>query len=51
MKIFNEEFLDYLTMCHQDFHTSERLKLLQCFSNYLLPKIKSKGDYFISRNF
>jgi len=44
MEILYEEVLDHLIMHQADLSMSDRVKLLQSLSNYLLPKTKSVRD-------
>ena len=44
MKILYEGVLDHLIMHKEDLSMSDRVKLLQSLSNYLLPKTKSVRD-------
>jgi len=46
MEILYEEVLDHLIMHQADLSMSDRVKLLQSLSNYLLPKTKSVRDQF-----
>ena len=44
MEILYEGVLDHLIMHQEDLSMSDRVKLLQTLSNYLLPKTKSFRD-------
>ena len=44
MEILYEGVLDHLIMHQEDLSMSDRVKLLQTLSNYLLPKTKSVRD-------
>ena len=44
MEILYEGVLDHLIMHQEDLSMSDRVKLLQSLSNYLLPKTKSVRD-------
>ena len=44
MEILYEGVLDHLIMHQEDLSISDRVKLLQTLSNYLLPKTKSVRD-------
>jgi len=44
MEILYEGILDYLIMHQEDLSMSDRVKLLQSLSNYLLPKTKPVRD-------
>ena len=46
MEILYEGVLDHLIMHQDDLSMSDRVKLLQSLSNYLLPKTKSVRDEF-----
>ena len=46
MEILYEVVLDHLIMHQSELSMSDRVKLLQSFSNYLLPKTKSVRDEF-----
>ena len=46
MEIFYEGVLDHLIMHQEDLSMSDRVKLLQSLSNYILPKTKSVRDEF-----
>ena len=46
MEILYEGVLDHLIMHQEDLSMSDRVKLLQSLSNYLLPKTKSVRDEF-----
>jgi len=46
MEILYEEVLDHLIMHQSELSMSDRVKLLQSLSNYLLPKTKSVRDEF-----
>ena len=46
MEILYEGVLDHLIMHQEDLSMSDRVKLLQSLSNYLLPKTKSVRDQF-----
>jgi len=44
MEILYEGVLDYLIMHQEDLSISDRVKLLQSLSNYILPKTKPVRD-------
>ena len=44
MEILYEGVLDHLIMHQEDLYMSDRVKLLQSLSNYLLPKTKTVRD-------
>ena len=44
MEILYEGVLDHLIMHQEDLSMSDRVKLLQSLSNYILPKTKSVRD-------
>ena len=46
MEILYEGVLDNLIMHQEDLSMSDRVKLLQSLSNYILPKTKSVRDEF-----
>ena len=46
MEILYEGVLDHLIMYQEDLSMSDRVKLLQSLSNYILPKTKSVRDEF-----
>ena len=46
MEILYEGVLDNLIMPQEDLSMSDRVKLLQSLSNYILPKTKSVRDEF-----
>ena len=46
MEIFYEGVLDHLIMHQEDLSMSDRVKLLQSLSNYILPKTKPIRDEF-----
>ena len=46
MEIFYEGVLEHLIMHQSELSMSDRVKLPQSLSNYLLPKIKSVRDEF-----
>ena len=46
MEILYEGVLDHLIMHQEDLSMSDRVKLLQSLSNYILPKTKSVRDEF-----
>ena len=46
MEILYEGILDYLIMHQEDLSMSDRVKLLQSLSNYILPKTKPVRDEF-----
>jgi hypothetical protein len=46
MEILYEGVLDHLIMHQEDLSMSDRVKLLQSLSNYLLPKTKSVRDVY-----
>jgi len=46
MEILYEGILDHLIMHQEDLSVSDRVKLLQSLSNYILPKTKSVRDEF-----
>ena len=46
MEILYEGVLDHLIMHQEDLSMSDRVKLLQSLSNYLLPKTKTVRDDF-----
>ena len=46
MEILYEGVLDHLIMHQSELSMSDRVKLLQSLSNYLLPKTKSVRDEF-----
>ena len=46
MEILYEGVLDHLIMHQEDISMTDRVKLLQSLSNYLLPKTKSVRDEF-----
>ena len=49
MEILYEGVLDHLIMHQEDLSMSDRVKLLQSLSNYILPKTKPIRDEFIIR--
>ena len=46
MEILYEEVLDHLIMHQKELSNSDRVRLVQSLSNYLLPKTKSVRDEF-----
>ena len=46
LEILYEGVLDHLIMHQEDLSMSDRVKLLQSLSNYILPKTKSVRDEF-----
>ena len=46
MELLYEEVLDHLLMHQKELSMSDRVKLVQTLSNYLLPKAKSVRDEF-----
>jgi hypothetical protein len=46
MELLYEEVLDHLLMHQKELSMSNRVKLVQSLSNYLLPKAKSVRDEF-----
>ena len=46
MELLYEEVLDHLLMHQDELSNSDRVKLVQSLSNYLLPKTKSVSDQF-----
>ena len=46
MEILYEEVLDHLIMHQKELSNSDRVRLVQSLSNYLLPKTKSVRDKF-----
>jgi hypothetical protein len=46
MELLYEEMLDHLLMHQKELSMSDRVKLVQSLSNYLLPKAKSVRDEF-----
>ena len=46
MEILYEGVLDHLIMHQEDLSMSDRVKLLQSLSNYILPKTKPVRDEF-----
>jgi hypothetical protein len=46
MELLYEEVLDHLLMHQKELSMSDRVKLVQSLSNYLLPKTKSVRDEF-----
>ena len=46
MEILYEGVLDHLIMHQEDLSMSDRVKILQSLSNYILPKTKSVKDEF-----
>ena len=46
MELLYESVLDHLIMHQEDLSMSDRVKLLQSLSNYLLPKTKPIRDEF-----
>ena len=46
MEILYEEVLDHLIMHQKELSNSDRVRLVQSLSNYLLPKTKSVRDDF-----
>lgn len=46
MELLCEEVLDHLIMHQDELSNSDRVKLVQSLSNYLLPKTKSVRDEF-----
>ena len=46
MELLYESVLDHLIMHQEDLSMSDRVKLLQSLSNYLLPKTKPVRDEF-----
>jgi hypothetical protein len=46
MELLYEEVLDHLLMHQKELSMSDRVKLVQSLSNYLLPKAKSVRDEF-----
>ena len=50
MEILYEGVLDHLIMHQEDLSMSDRVKLLQSLSNYILPKTKPVRDEFTFEN-
>ncbi len=50
MEILYEGVLDHLIMHQEDLSMSDRVKLLQSLSNYILPKTKPVRDEFTIAN-
>ena len=46
MELLYEEMLDHLLMHQKELSMSDRVKLVQSLSNYLLPKAKTVRDKF-----
>jgi hypothetical protein len=46
MEILYEEVLDHLIMHQKELSNSDRVRLVQSLSNYLLPKAKTVRDKF-----
>ena len=46
MELLHEEVLDHLIMHQDELSNSDRVRLVQSLSNYLLPKTKSVRDEF-----
>ena len=46
MELLYEEVLDHLIMHQDELSNSDRVRLVQSLSNYLLPKTKSVRDEF-----
>jgi hypothetical protein len=46
MELLYEEVLDHLIMHQEELSNSDRVRLVQSLSNYLLPKAKSVKDQF-----
>ena len=46
MELLYEEILDHLLMHQKELSMSDRVKLVQSLSNYLLPKAKTVRDKF-----
>ena len=46
MELLYEEVLDHLIMHQDELSNSDRVRLVQTLSNYLLPKAKSVKDQF-----
>ena len=46
MELLYEEVLDHLIMHQDELSNSDRVRLVQTLSNYLLPKTKSVRDEF-----
>jgi hypothetical protein len=46
MELLYEEMLDHLLMHQKELSMSDRVKLVQSLSNYLLPKAKTVRDEF-----
>jgi hypothetical protein len=46
MQILYEDVLDYLIVHQEELSMSDRVKLIQSLSNYLLPKTKPIRDKF-----
>ena len=46
MELLYEEVLDHLLMHQKELSMSDRVKLVQSLSNYLLPKAKTVRDKF-----
>ena len=46
IELLYEEMLDHLLMHQKELSMSDRVKLVQSLSNYLLPKAKSVRDEF-----
>ena len=46
MELLYEEVLDHLLMHQKELSMSDRVKLVQSLSNYLLPKVKTVRDKY-----
>lgn len=46
MELLYEEVLDHLIMRQDELSNSDRVKLVQTLSNYIVPKTKSVSDQF-----
>ena len=46
MELLYEEVLDHLIMHQDELSNSDRVRLVQSLSNYILPKMKSTRDEF-----
>jgi hypothetical protein len=46
MELLYEEVLDHLIMHQDELSNSDRVRLVQSLSNYILPKMKSARDEF-----
>jgi len=46
MELLYEEVLDHLIMHQDELSNSDRVRLVQSLSNYLLPKTKSVRDQY-----